>query len=157
LASPGCEPGAGGLTRTGAVLGTPGYMAPEQAAGKVKELGPACDVYGLGAVLYELLTGRPPVRSDTPLGTVLPVRRREPVPPRLLNAKIDPDLQTICLKCLEKDPAQRYGSAEELAADLQRYLDGESIRARSYNILARLTRALNKPSHREADLHAWSA
>jgi serine/threonine protein kinase len=151
------DAGASAVTRTGAVVGTPSYMAPEQAAGKIKELGPACDVYGLGAVLYELLTGRPPFRSDTPLDTVLHVLEREPVPPRLLNPKIDPDLQTICLKCLEKEPARRYASAEELAADLQRYLDGESILARSYNILARLTRALHKPSHREADLHAWSS
>jgi hypothetical protein len=149
--------GDSALTRTGAIMGTPSYMAPEQAAGKVKDLGPACDLYGLGAVLYELLTGRPPFRSDTPLDTVLHVLEREPVPPRLLNAKIERDLETICLKCLEKDPRRRYASADELAADLQRFLDGESIQARGYNVLARLTRALNKPSQREGDLHAWAA
>jgi serine/threonine-protein kinase len=146
-----------GLTRTGAIVGTPSYMAPEQAAGKVKELGPACDVYGLGAVLYELLTGRPPFRSDSSLDTLLHVLEQEPVPPRLLNPKVEADLETICLKCLEKDPSRRYAGADELAADLRRYLDGESIQARSYNVLARLTRALHQPKHREADLRAWSA
>jgi serine/threonine protein kinase len=149
--------GDSGLTQMGAIVGTPSYMAPEQAAGKVKELGPPCDVYGLGAVLYELLTGRPPFRSDTPLDTVMHVLEREPVPPRLLNPKIDADLETICLKCLEKEPAKRYASADELADDLQRYLDGEPIRARRFNILKRLTRALNKLSQREGDLHIWAS
>jgi serine/threonine protein kinase len=151
------DAGDSALTQTGAVLGTPSYMAPEQAAGKSKELGPTCDVYGLGAVLYELLTSRPPFRSDTPLETLLDVQDREPVPPRLLNPRVEHDLETICLKCLEKDPARRYASGDELAADLKRYLDGESIMARSYNVLARLTRALNRPSHREGDLRLWAS
>jgi tRNA A-37 threonylcarbamoyl transferase component Bud32 len=145
------------LTRTGDVLGTPSYMAPEQAAAKVKELGPACDVYGLGAVLYEALTGRPPFQGATTVDTLEQVRSQEPVPPRLLNPKVDRDLETICLKCLEKDPVCRYANADEVAADLQRYLNGESIRARSYNILARLTRTLNQPGQREADLGTWAA
>jgi serine/threonine protein kinase len=145
-----------GLTRSGAIVGTPSYMSPEQAGGKTREFGPACDIWGLGAVLYEILTSRPPFRSDTPLDTLLLVLNTDPVPPRLLNPKVDGDLETICLKCLEKEAKGRYASAEDLAADLQRYLDGETIQARSYNLLARLTRALHKPSQREADLGTWA-
>jgi hypothetical protein len=134
-------------TRTGTILGTPSYMAPEQASGKIHELGPACDVYGLGALLYELLTGRPPFRSETALDTLEEVIDRDPVPPRLLNAKVDHDLETICLKCLEKQPRDRYGSAEELAKDLERYLKGDSILARSINVFDRMTRALERSQH----------
>src|SRR5262249_27053229 len=108
-------------TRTGQVMGTPSYMSPEQALGKTRELGPACDVYGLGAALYELVTGKPPFRSDNPIDTIKHVVEREPVPPRLLNPKIEHDLETICLKCLEKDPRHRYASADLLANDLERY------------------------------------
>src|SRR5262249_12431053 len=104
--------GDSGQTRTGVVLGTPSYMAPEQAAGKSQQLGPPCDIYGLGAVLYELITGRPPFRAETPLDTVMQVMDRDPPPPRLLNSNIDHDLETICLKCLEKDPRRRYPTAE---------------------------------------------
>jgi tRNA A-37 threonylcarbamoyl transferase component Bud32 len=134
-------------TRTGLVMGTPSYMAPEQAAGKVKELGPACDVYGLGAVLYELLTGRPPFHSDTAMDTLAHVLERDPAPPRLLNPKVDRDLETICLKCLEKDPRNRYGSAAALAQDLKHYLAGESISASSFNVLDRLARTLDRSPH----------
>ena len=147
--------GDSGQTRTGMVVGTPSYMAPEQAAGKSRGLGPACDIYGLGAVLYELLTGRPPFRAETPLDTVLQVMENDPVPPRLLNAKVDHDLETICLKCLEKEPARRYASAEELAADLDRYLTCEPITARSSNILGRLTRTLERSQH-DIAFHTWS-
>lgn len=148
--------GDSGQTRTGAILGTPSYMAPEQAQGRVSELGPACDVYSLGAILYELITGKPPFKAETPLDTVMQVIENDPVPPHLVNEHVDHDLETICLKCLQKDPALRYASAEELGEDLERYLKGESITARSFNVLDRLARTLERDAH-AADFSTWSS
>jgi len=126
-----------GLTKSRAIVGSPSYMAPEQAEGSSSQVGAATDVYALGAVLYELLTGRPPFHAPTAMETLAQVKYNDPVPPSQVQPGLPRDLETICLHCLEKAPTRRYGTAEALAEDLRRHLAGETIRARSASIWER--------------------
>lgn len=120
----------GNRTETGAIIGTPNYMAPEQAQARHDQIGPATDVHALGVLFYEMLTGRPPYLAETSLDILKQITESEPVPPTRLQPRIPPDAETICLKCLEKDPRRRYTSALELADDLNRFVTGQPIRAR---------------------------
>jgi WD40 repeat protein len=129
-----------GQTMTGDIVGTPAYMAPEQASGHVKAIGPATDVYALGCILYEMLTGRPPFQADSGLDLVLMVTRDEPQMPSRIRKHIPRDLETIALKCLEKQPTRRYASADELAEDLRRFQAGEPIKARPVGPFVRLVK-----------------
>lgn len=128
------------LTSTMAILGTPAYMSPEQARGRQSEIGPASDIYAIGVVLYEYLIGRPPLQADNAIETLRLVNEAEPIPPRHVQPGIPLDLDTICLKCLRKAPAERYATARELAEDLERFLEGRPILARPIGRLQRLYR-----------------
>ena len=143
-----------GLTTPGGIVGTPGYMAPEQVGVGRGQIGPASDVYGLGAILYQMLTGRPPFQAATALDTVFLVLEQEPLPPRLLNPRVDRDLELVALKCLQKPADLRYPAASALAADLEAYLTGEPISARSGRFTTVISRALRE-THHAAVLENW--
>ncbi len=132
------------LTRSGDVLGTPSYMAPEQTRGKSSEVNESADIYGLGAILYEGLTGRPPFRAETTLATVLQVEQEDPIPPRRLQPTVPSDLETICLTCLRKEPSRRYPTAKALADDLRRFQEGQPIHAKPTSAVDRVRKWIRR-------------
>jgi serine/threonine protein kinase/tetratricopeptide (TPR) repeat protein len=136
-----------GQTNTGTILGTPNYMSPEQASGRIRDIGPASDIYALGVMLYEMLVGRPPFRGGNAIEVIRQVIEVDPVPPRQLEPRVPLDVETICLKCLEKQPERRYSTAEELADDLHRFLNNEPILARPISLTERTWKwAKRRPS-----------
>ncbi len=143
------------LTLTGQIMGTPAYMAPEQITNRRGEISPSCDIYSMGALLYELLTGRPPFIGRDQFSTLLQVLECEPQPPRKLNPKVPRDLEKICLKCLEKDQQHRYTSAADLADDLVRFLSGDVVSAASPRLVDRLVRTLERSQY-DREFLAWS-
>ncbi len=145
------------LTRTNAIVGTPAYMAPEQVTGSRGTPSPASDVYSLGVILYEMLTGRPPFQAPTPVDTLLLVLDQEPVRPGMLNPKVDPDLELICLKCIQKEPELRYQSAAELAADLEAYQRGDqlSVRRTRFTDIRHFFGRLFRETHHAVVLENW--
>ncbi|MCU0959865.1 MAG: serine/threonine protein kinase [Pirellulaceae bacterium] len=143
------------LTQTGQIVGTATYMSPEQAMGSAERVGPPSDIYSAGAVLYELLTGRPPFQGRTSLETLTHILEHDPKLPRQLNPSTPRELEMICLKCLEKNPRDRYATAAELADDLERYLNGDSISITGPHLLDRLVRTLER-GHHDVEFRTWS-
>jgi serine/threonine protein kinase len=143
------------LTITGQLVGTPAYMAPEQIVGPAESVGPASDVYALGALLYELITGSPPYRGATSMETLMQVLESDPQLPRRLNPGVPRELEMIALKCLEKNPRDRYASAQAVADDLARHLDGDSISISGPKLFDRVVRTLERSQY-DREFHAWS-
>jgi len=145
---------ADSLTASGQILGTPGYMPPEQASGGAKHIGPTADVYSLGAILYALLTGRAPFQADSVMDTLVQVVEQEPIRPRHYTQGIDRDLERICLKCLAKSPEDRYQSANQLNGDLRRFLDGDPLSISSMTSIGHVMRQLRRSKH-DAQFGQW--